>query len=518
MKKLAAFLIIAGITISGCLDIPDQIIFPEWDVDLNVPLLNKTYKFEDILGDQENLTIGEDSIYLLHTREYTQNWSLLEFIKLDQAVSQKNISMAPVSAAKDVYLVFRTDVVQIDSAIFSGGYFKINVRNQSSLTTNFEITIPGITLDGNILVVTASLDAGESREIRQELAGCKYSEPVNQPIPFKNTLWVTAQSNATGVNTGGSVLFDVEISDFYFSSVSGRFTEQPVGRKTDLVDAHLGENLGDFRNKVKLKSALLKLSAFYQSIYNNSFKLKVDSLTFRAIHNGEEMYLTDSTGSRYLHFTVEQGTADIVLNETNSNIEDIVNFFPDVFEISASFRIIGNNQYGTVTSGDLSGVSIDINTKSILALARSSVTDTIAIKISQSDRDDIKNAVSGSLKLEIENAIPLNGWIKIDFADSLMNPVLSINIENADTFFVSGAPVNSITGEVIAPSSSLRKVELSQDDIFKLAATYYIILSASVETSSYNFSDPVLVMLRASDWLRLNLSGLIKYHVNANEL
>jgi len=473
----------------------------------------------DIIGEQENLSIqGQDSVYLLHTREYTQTRNLLDFIKLEEAVSQNNISMAPVNTSREVFLPFRNDVVSIDSALFSGGYFRINIRNQSSLTVNFTLTIPGVTLGADTLKINASLFPGSSREIRQELTGYKYSEPAGQPPLFKNSLWVIAESHASGTNTGGNVIFDVEISDFYFSSVSGRFSEQSVGRKTDVIDAHLGENLNDFRNKITLKSASLSITAMYQSVYNNPFNLRIDSLTVLAKHNNEELYVTDKSGNRYFYFTVTGGNVNVEFNETNSNIADVINFVPDVFEISASYNIIGNNQSGTITSRDLSGISIDINAKSVLALARSSVKDTLALIIKPDDRIDIRNAQYGIVTMEALNAIPLKSWIKMDFVDSHYNHLFTLRIDNSDTIIVDGAGVDNITGEVISPTPSVKKVELSKQDILNLADAHYIIATVCIETSAYKNPDPVLVTVRASDWLRFNLYGHINYHINFDEL
>ncbi len=74
------------IVTSGCYEIPNEIIFPEWNVDLNIPIANKKFTIDELIRDQgflatENLDI-EDSIYILGTEIYDLDADISDFIKL----------------------------------------------------------------------------------------------------------------------------------------------------------------------------------------------------------------------------------------------------------------------------------------------------------------------------------------------------------------------------------------------------------------------------------------------------
>jgi hypothetical protein len=512
-KSILGF-IIPVLIVGGCLDIPEKLVVPEWDVDFNIPLVNRVYTIDDVIGEQENIEVEPDSIYLIHTREYTQVRNLLDFIKLEGAVNEENISIPPLNGSRDIFLDFRSDVVEIESATFSGGDINLNIRNTSSLTVSFIITVPGIRLSQSPLVLSASLAPGENTMIMQDLAGYTYSDPPNQPPLLRNTLWIQAEANAAGTNTGGNVEFDVEISDFFFSSVTGRFSEQDVGRKSDTISADLGRDLDDFRNKIHLASAALRISAEYRSVFENPFNLRIDSLTIAAVSDNGEIYLTDSTGSRYINLFLDQGTIDINFNESNSNLIEIINSVPDNFIISASFRILGGNQSGTITNEDLSNIRLDISTRSILALARSTITDTLRIWISDDERDRIRDAQLTNFSLDILNYVPVKGWLRIDFLDSLRNRTFTLRVENDDSLMIQGAIINEADGNVTSPSVTFRHVDLTREEILQLAESYFVIARVSIETSSFRETDPPLVIIRASDWMKVNIYGRVKYHVD----
>jgi hypothetical protein len=515
LKNIKIILSLPFLLLIGCYDIPEKLIVPEWDVDLNIPLTNRYYTLDSIIGTQENISIDPvDSLYILHTREYTQTQGLLEFLRLNEPVSEQNLSVAPVNDSRDIFFDFRSDVVEIDSAEFSSGYIYLNVRNRSSLRVNFVITLPGVRQGGNTFIINIPLGPNESTEIRSELAGYFYSEPLNQPQLFTNRFWIQAQSFATGTNTGDDVEFDVEISDFAFRTLSGRFTEQNIRRRTDTIEAHLGDDLTDFRNKITLQSASLRLSARYDSKFENPFSVRMDSITLLARSGSEEIYLTDSTGSRYFRVQMTRGVVNLNFNETNSNVIEIINALPDYFEISSTVKILGNNMSGTITDEDIAGLLVDISTKSVLAIAKSSRIDTTKFEMNEDDRQEIRKAKFSTIFADIENAIPIRAWIKVQMLDSAFNHLLTLNLNNSDSALTEGAIVNAFTGEVISTSKSFFSTELSQEDIFKFAESHYLVTSVTIETSSYSLPDPPLVTIKASDWINLRVYGRVKYRVD----
>src|SRR3972149_11864050 len=83
MKKINVFFaILLLVFFSGCMDLPDDLIAPEWDTELNLPLINKSYTLDEIIKPQAHIivdTSGTD-IYLLQSDKYYLNSNLSEFV------------------------------------------------------------------------------------------------------------------------------------------------------------------------------------------------------------------------------------------------------------------------------------------------------------------------------------------------------------------------------------------------------------------------------------------------------
>ena len=79
-KLLIATLVL--FLLAGCMDVPKDFIAPQWDTELNLPLINKTYTLDDIIKPQDHISVdttGSD-IYLLQSDKYYLNNNLSEFV------------------------------------------------------------------------------------------------------------------------------------------------------------------------------------------------------------------------------------------------------------------------------------------------------------------------------------------------------------------------------------------------------------------------------------------------------
>jgi hypothetical protein len=69
MKNILKVLIVLIFSIllnPGCVELPEEIIPPQWDVDLNLPIVNRSYSMSDIIDENRNIYSGvNDSIYII---------------------------------------------------------------------------------------------------------------------------------------------------------------------------------------------------------------------------------------------------------------------------------------------------------------------------------------------------------------------------------------------------------------------------------------------------------------------
>ena len=69
----------------GCFNLPEDIIVPEWDVDINIPIMNKRYTLYDIFKPQSKYsitsTLENDDFYLVQTDNFTANSQVTEYVR-----------------------------------------------------------------------------------------------------------------------------------------------------------------------------------------------------------------------------------------------------------------------------------------------------------------------------------------------------------------------------------------------------------------------------------------------------
>jgi hypothetical protein len=154
--------------------------------------------------------------------------------------------------------------------------------------------------------------------------------------------------------------------------------------------------------------------------------------------------------------------------------------------------------------------------KSFIALKKSTVVDSGEITLDQEQRDAILDGNSAAIVVELENAIPLAGWLRIDLVDENHTPLFTIseNSNGTDTLFFDGANVD-VNGEVI--SSYINQpltVELNSSQVEMLTSTKFAIYSVSLRTSHAFLNPPRVVALRPDAWIKIRSFGTVNYRVN----
>ncbi|HZW40451.1 MAG TPA: hypothetical protein VFF33_14225 [Ignavibacteriaceae bacterium] len=520
MKKFLLFFLIFLLSfIYGCLNLPDDVIMPEWNVDLNIPVINKYYTLDEIIGKQNNLSVDPTTnLFIVTSDTFKQASNLLDFIKSDQEFTSLDNNMSPENGTRDAFIEFRSDNVEIDSAVFSKGYIQINVQNNSSVSVYFKAYAPGIVKDGTPLILETNLEPHKGINIYKDLNGYSYKIPPEQlalPPFFWKQFWIKSISSSTGQPVSGEkVNFDVSISDFYFSKVSGKFSETQIGRKRTSFAFAKSSEIESYKDKLFLKEANLKLKTIYNPFYNNQFSLKIDSINIMGIKGNQRIYLRDSLGSQLLNLFVQEGSNTIDFNENNSNIKDFLTFLPDSIIIDGSYKILGQNTNGTVTNIDQIEFQTLFSTKSQLAIRKTNITDTMNVNIDANQRQDIQRGKYAKLNFEVENALPFNVIVKVIMLDSLFNPLFTLTkLNGQDSIEFSSSVIDQNTGETISPSSNKFFIYLNEDEIKLFSKAYYASLSAVIETEGANQIIPPVVSIKASDWIKMKAYGLINYNV-----
>jgi hypothetical protein len=512
------------ITLPGCFDIPEELILPEWDVELNIPITNKTYTLYDMFKPQSKYSLtselNSEDFYLVRSDNFTSNSEVTDYIRLlDQAVVSQSFVIPANVPAQSVFVVF-PDGIEIDEATFVSGFISFAIQNPSASAISSSIIVPGIKKpDGSDLMILTNVAAFSNDSVTYDLANHQYILPPNQPSYNKNSLQVVASANSQMTGSFENVNF--YLHNFNFKSITGSLPRTSLGIRRTSSYFNLGD-AADFRDKFFIKEGTLSLKSEYVAAHPNIFELLISDIKLIGIRNtGEEKYLTRNDGQT-MSFRLINGEYNLTLNESNSNITEFISFLPDSIVISSEYILNPSDDrlIKKVTNQDSIKFSVQFNTKSIFAIKQTNYIDTLSIDISEHDREKIRDGVSADLNLHLENAIPIDAFLKATLTDENYTPLFTLTKDQygVDSLLFLGGQVNS-DGEIMFPSVTLNTIQLDSAKIIQLSNARYVILSTTANTKNATVDNlnPPTVQFKSSDWLNLKCYGKVKLRVNGQE-
>lgn len=507
--------ILLSLWIGGCIDLPTNLKVPQWDVDLNVPLVNRSYTLNDIIKEQKYISIqgtsSADSIYVLQSDTYSQSADVSNFIQLN-ATSSSTGNIIPVvnSVSATIYLPIPKGAI-LDNAIFKSGFLSLYAANPNPEVVDILIAFPGIIQNGSELKISMTVPASGQDSVQTPLAGCTYLLPANQTTQNQGYIQLVISGSSISLPLGSFVTMSIYSSNFSFSSATGYLPEQSLGVKSQQFSLNLGD-AQNYGNKASLKYAELDMDVKYYSPASNPFGILVDSLNIIGVRNdGSQLALKDSTGSSNITFTIN-GTKHLSFTQDNSNITSFISFLPSTILLSADYIMNPSNSTGTVTNQDSVVFSTNFSTSSILALQKTLITDTTSINITNQDSLKIQDARSAYINVNVQNGIPLNAWLTINFVDGGYNHLFS------DSLSFLAANINTATGEVTSAFTTNNVIQLDSAQAAKLAGAHYAIVSINVQTNDASSSPAQYVAIRPNDSIQVTVYGGVNYHVNTNDL
>ncbi len=512
----------------GCVDLPNEVIMPQWDVDLNVPILKKSYLLEDIVKSDKdpNISIDPiDSLYVIHSDNYLSSTGVSEFMQLvNESSSKDNILPVVENDSLQIYIPF-PDSIQIDHAKFKSGSISFNLVNHSlSSDMNINIRIPAIIKpDGTQLSLNFIVHANSTLSSIYYLQNHTYQEPANQVSLFKGQIWLIAK--ATSLDNFAYSSFDVITKEMKFTNANGYIPTKIIKVDQEEYAVDLGSDLVKYKDKLYLKDAVLYVNAAYNSNTSNPFDLEIRNLNIvgkRKTGEQEQLLFYENINSPLSQsFRFNNGVLQKAFDETNSNITDFISFMPDSIIINADYVLNPDDDKTYRTLNDMDSVAFETNfsAKSSLILRQTTITDTLDVDISDDNRKEIDKAQSASLTIVADNHIPMTAFFKITLADENYNPLFTLKGNNGvDSLQFTGAAVDQSSGEVTAATSTSQSINLNAEEIQQLANAKYAFISASIRTKDAMDSNqnPPFVTVRPSDWINLKSFGNIKYRLNSD--
>jgi len=516
MVLLALFLSIYFIS---CFDVPKDIIVPEWDVDLNVPIINRSYTLKEIIKAQEYITVDTtNDIYLLQSDKYYLNSGVSDFVQFNESSSLNDVPT--ITSANDSFTVYVKfpEGIEVDSAQFDAGFINLSVTNPTPYDATVTLRFPGFSdLIGNKMTIQTNVIAGGTSSINYNLKGYNYEIPSDQPSNFKNSFKLIVKAVSTQL--GNIVYTDLSMSELSFVYVSGLVPSKSLGDKTSSYGFNVSE-VEEYREKAFLRDATLNLRGSYLSMYNTPSDLEIRNLNIVAKRNdGREFYLRDNFNNPNFTIRMIDGNYNNAFDQTNSNINDFITFLPDSVILRAEYIVNPENNSGTFANLDSIKFETDFYTRSYLALRSTTIEDRSSIEFTESDRKGMKDGKAADIKFEIENGIPLTTWMTIDLLDENNNYLFTLtnNSEEGDSISFRGAYVDA-NGEVIEPFVNLAKtITLDETKVQLLAKAHSINYRMSFSTEDSQLDPPKIISIRPSNWIKLKAYGKVTLRVGSDK-
>lgn len=520
LKKFLGLMLVVSFTaiLNSCFEVPDKLIVPQWSVDVNIPLLNRTFTLQSIIKSDPNIfidTVNGKPIYILQSDTYSLQSGVDDYM---QVHNQNSLQGVPMPAALDSVLLYVEfpDGIELDSALFIDGILSFSIQNPSRFDADVEILFPGlITPSGIKLAFDLTINANNFDSIYYSLANHSYMAPPTQPIEKRNSLQAIIKINS--LQPQQTILYsNFYLKDFYFKSVSGLIPARSLGSQQESFKFQF-DSVDNYQNKITLREAELKLTATYTSPANDPIGVEIYNLVVVGMRNsGEYFYLRDSLGSIYHTLKFDDVFTQKIYNEQNSNIDEFVTFFPDTVLLRAEYLMNPDSVRGTVTNVDIIKLETDFSTRSLFSFNEIKIDDESSIEINEEDRRLMRRNSSAELTLEFENALPLGAWVKMDLFDSYNNYLFTITKDEYDNDSVYFKPaVVDANGEVISPVENDKlKFSLNTEEIKMLSNAYVVYYTIYLSTSETNNPGNPTVAVRPSSWIKVKAYGSLKFDSN----
>ncbi len=470
-----------------------------WDVDIVAPIAKVEIKITDLLPDSILGTDNNGGLFLSISTELI-NLNPDSIITLKDTTISNGYTLPPPLVALNIDPGFPFPIlpsnlnletgnnIEVKEAIVFSGIITAIMINPLETPLDVTYIIPKLTLANESFTITETLPPAEN----------------------SNTPSVTERSfNLSNyhLDLTGDLGIASNILNQSLSVINSPSAESVLITNTDTVKFNLGfEDLsfqyarGYFGNTMISESSGLKLHDF-NSIHSSSIELEEASLTlnisngvgadfrlsdasYSAVNSLDNLALTfdndDINGVINITRAINLGTEaspterEIVLNESNSNIVELLSLAPD--SLNMAFNLEINPLGNTSSSNDFiyrqNGISIlgDLLVPLRMTVNDLSISDSLQFNFSSSDKVKWSD---GEIILLIENSFPLDIELDIQLIESdLNNSTVLINNALISSCELNGLDCATAESEIRIPVSSTDIENLQNGGLLLINGTF----------------------------------------------
>ena len=204
---------------------------------------------------------------------------------------------------------------------------------------------------------------------------------------------------------------------------------------------------------------------------------------------------------------VNYTTYNIAMNTSNSNIDQLIEIFPNqlLYDISLNINPLGNISGGNDFAYKKHSLETNLNIEFPLSLIANKLTlqDTIGFSLAQENVSG--RIIDGTLFLYVSNGYPFDANLQLALYDENMNFLQNLTVNNQ----IQSAPVDA-TLKVISKKESVVSIPLTEADVDNLYLTKYILLNVAFTTTA----QPQFIKIYEGYEIDIKMVGDFSYNVS----
>jgi len=368
---------------------------PEWNVNMELPLLGRRYTMVDLADELKNLKIDEaaDEV-IVHFDEPFETFEIGDKLKISGA--SKSVSI-PTSGTLDDSVAISADVVVVDTAAIRSGLVSLNVRNPGTTDVTVAFELVDIRTAGGVpLSHTVSVGASGTTYSQFSLGGYLITPPIRNGenvIRFRGRI--------TGATASNPVEVDVNIGEMTFGFVSGIINRLEVDIDPTEAELDIPDALKDF----EIERADLKLAVDLGLDIPVWLELRIE---------GQE---TDDGSHPVIHIvdSLMSGGVDTL---TVPNLASLINAMPEKIVFTGKFTLGDGVARTRINSDHIIESEGFFEMPLTLTLpVIDTKTDVDTLEMDEDLRDVFRdNLISAGFYAELQNGLPVGGTVRLYFS------------------------------------------------------------------------------------------------------
>lgn len=425
------FILLTGVSVSCRKD-------TSWNSAWVVPLVNDTLDISKFVNDSTIEVNG--GYYYLNLKRNLYNFSLTDIVAIPDTTIDRTTTLPFTSLNVNPGFEFYNTIeehqlnlqdLELKLIQLSGGYIDFELSNPVGTGVFVTVELPGVTKNGTTLSETFFIEGGSLSnpgKISQTISLQDYHIDLTgeEGIAYnrlQSRVRIKSDPNGSAVIVNNSHVFTIkakfrDVKLYYARGYFGNRTLQDTASfNLDALNSVVGGSIDIQNTSVKLileNGIKINGSGIIHFLKNTNSQGNTVLLSGGGI--GNEFTIDQPTGS---FSSLQPTTREFLFTSGNSNLEAFIENLGAVNEISYKLNI---NPWGNTSGGwnevfPQSRLRMTIEAQMPLAIKMDALTirDTFDLNIEQNkDKSHIENGV---LQLDLDNAFPFSGQLKLLFLD-----------------------------------------------------------------------------------------------------